>query len=123
VKPRSLRSKLCVTLLLVALSLAAAPARADEIRVMVSGAFTSPYRALVAQWQKTTGHVVTTVYGASMGAAATAIPNRLARGEAADIVILAREALDALASAGTSAPVAARSGATCRQLPWWHRCD
>jgi Tol biopolymer transport system component/ABC-type molybdate transport system substrate-binding protein len=35
-----------------------------------------------------------------MGAAPTSIPNRLARGEAADVVILARTALDALAKDG-----------------------
>jgi len=87
-------------LLLLTLVFAAAPARADELHVMVSGGFTAAYKVLVAEWEKATGHTVATVYGASMGATPTAIPNRLARGEPADIVILARSALDALVQAG-----------------------
>lgn len=67
---------------------------------MVSGGFTAPYKLLVAEWEKAIGHTVTTVYGASMGATPTAIPNRLTRGERADIVILAREALDRLVQEG-----------------------
>ena len=82
------------------LVLVAAPARADEIHVMVSGGFTAAYKVLVAEWEKATGHTVATVYGASMGETPTSIPNRLARGEPADIVILARTALDRLADAG-----------------------
>jgi molybdate transport system substrate-binding protein len=80
--------------------LVATPASAEEIRVMVSGGFTSAYKTLVADWEKSTGHTVKTVYGASMGATPTAIPNRLAHGEQTDIVILARAALDALVSDG-----------------------
>jgi molybdate transport system substrate-binding protein len=87
-------------LLALTLVLVAAPARADEIRVMVSGGFTAAYKVLVAEWEQATGHTVATVYGASMGETPTSIPNRLARGEPADIVILARTALDRLADAG-----------------------
>jgi molybdate transport system substrate-binding protein len=87
-------------LLALTLVLVAAPARADEIRVMVSGGFTAAYKVLVAEWEKATGHTVATVYGASMGETPTSIPNRLARGEPADIVVLARTALDRLADAG-----------------------
>ena len=85
--------------LALAIGLGAAPA-ADEVAVMASGAFTAPYNVLVAEWQRSTGHKVTTVFGASMGSAPTTIPNRLARGEQADVVILARSALDALAREG-----------------------
>jgi len=67
---------------------------------MVSGGFTAAYKTLVAEWERSTGHKVTTVNGASMGAIATSIPNRLTRGEPADVVILARTALDALAKDG-----------------------
>jgi molybdate transport system substrate-binding protein len=88
-------------LLALTLIFVAAPAGADEIHVMVSGGFTAAYKMLVAEWEKATGHTVETVYGASMGATRTAIPNRLARGEPADIVILARTALDRLAQDGT----------------------
>ena len=86
--------------LLAALGFHAAPARADEVHVMVSGGFTAPFKVLAAEWEKATGHTVVTVYGASMGSTPTAIPNRLRRGEPADVVILARQALDALATDG-----------------------
>ena len=89
------------TFLVLLLVCLATPAFADEVTVMVSGGFTAPYNVLVARWQQATGHHVTTVFGASMGQTPSAIPNRLARGEPADIVILARSALDALANAGT----------------------
>jgi TolB protein len=85
------------------LALSSAPvslARGDEITVMVSGAFTAAYKRLVADWEKSTGHRVTTISGASMGNSPTAIPNRLARGEAADAVILARPSLDVLVRDG-----------------------
>jgi molybdate transport system substrate-binding protein len=75
-------------------------ASAAEIHVMVSGGFTAPYNRLVARFERETGHHVITTYGASMGDTPTAIPNRLARGEAADVVILARGALDRLAKDG-----------------------
>jgi molybdate transport system substrate-binding protein len=97
--PRVGRRAAC-WLLALTLSLVAAPAGADEIHVMVSGGFTAAYKVLVAEWEKATGHTVITVYGASMGATPAAIPNRLARGESADIVILARTALDQLARDG-----------------------
>jgi molybdate transport system substrate-binding protein len=87
--------------LTLAILLVASRASADEVHVMVSGAFTAAYKLLVADWERSTGHSVITVYGASMGATPTAIPNRLAIGEQADIVILARAALDALAKNGT----------------------
>jgi len=87
-------------LVALTLILLAAPARADEIHVMVSGGFTAAYKLLVAEWEKASGHTVATVYGASMGETPTSIPNRLARGEPADIVILARTALDRLVDAG-----------------------
>ena len=78
----------------------AAPTAGEDLHVMVSGAFTAAYKVLVADWERSTGHKVTTVSGASMGGAPTSIPNRLARGEAADVVILARAALDALVKDG-----------------------
>lgn len=87
-------------LLTLTIILISSRASADEVRVMVSGAFTAAYKTLVVDWERSTGHTVTTVYGASMGATPAAIPNRLARGEQADVVILARTALDTLAKSG-----------------------
>jgi molybdate transport system substrate-binding protein len=80
--------------------LVAAPASADEVRVMTSGAFTAAHQALAAGFEKTTTHTVVTIYGASMGAGETTIPRRLERGEAADIVIMAASALDDLIARG-----------------------
>src|SRR3954464_14276306 len=92
--------RLATWLLALTLVLVARPARADEIHVMVSGGFTAAYNLLVAEWEKATGHTVVTVYGASMGTTPTSIPNRLARGEPADVVILAHTALDGLVRDG-----------------------
>ncbi len=97
---RCLRRLVCSLLLALTLSFVCAAAQADAVHVMVSGGFTAAYKVLIAEWETSTGHTVVTVYGASMGATPAAIPNRLSRGERADIVILARPALDALAQQG-----------------------
>jgi molybdate transport system substrate-binding protein len=73
---------------------------AEPIHVMTSGGFTAAYNELTPGYEKTSGRKVQTAYGASMGAASDSIPSRLARGEPADIVILARPALDALVKEG-----------------------
>jgi molybdate transport system substrate-binding protein len=89
------------TATLVALALfLAAPARADEIKVMTSGAFTEAYQQLVEQFQKTTHHKVVTTFGASMGGAQDSIPVRLDRGEAVDVVIVIDAALEPLIKNG-----------------------
>ena len=63
-------------------------AAAKEFRVMTSGAFTAAYKALIPQLEKITGKTVVTVT-TSIGTGDTSIPNRLKRGEVADIVIVA----------------------------------
>jgi predicted neuraminidase/ABC-type molybdate transport system substrate-binding protein len=80
--------------------LVAAVAAADEIKVVTSGAFTAAYLELVPQFERATGHTVTTAFGASMGSSPDAIPNRLQRGESIDVVILAASALDGLIKDG-----------------------
>ena len=67
-----------------------------EIRVIVSGAFRAAYLELIPAFERASGHRVVTVFGGSMGTAPTAIPMRLKNGEAADLVILAAEALEPL---------------------------
>ena len=79
-------------------------AAGSTLHVMTSGAFTAPYRILGPLFESVTGHKLESAYGASMGNAPDAIPQRLARGEPADVVILAREALDALVRAGHVRP-------------------
>jgi molybdate transport system substrate-binding protein len=88
------------TLLFAIALLIAAPTRADEIKVMTSGAFTEPYLELVQQFQKASRHTVVTSFGASMGNAKDSIPVRLSRGESVDVVIVIENALDALAKEG-----------------------
>jgi molybdate transport system substrate-binding protein len=84
-------------LLLVALLLVcAAPAYAEEVRVMTSGGFTAAYDILKPQFEKATGITVLTAYGASSGGAPDSIPERLKRGEPVDLIILSRDSLDTL---------------------------
>ena len=81
------------------------PARdAGEIHVMTSGGFTAAYNELRPAFEARTGNRVMTAYGASMGNASDSIPSRLGRGEPADVVILARSALDGLVKAGRVVP-------------------
>jgi molybdate transport system substrate-binding protein len=80
--------------------LLAGAAGAAEIRVMTSGGFTAAYRELGPQFERATGHTLHTAQGASMGNAPDAIPQRLARGEPADVLILAGGALDRLIREG-----------------------
>jgi molybdate transport system substrate-binding protein len=80
------------------------PARADEIKVMTSGAFTEAYQQLVQQFQKATRHTVVTSFGASMGGAQDSIPVRLGRGEQVDVVIVIESAFEPLIRGGHIVP-------------------
>jgi molybdate transport system substrate-binding protein len=66
------------------------------IRVMTSGAFTAALNGLSAKFERDSGTTIEVIYGASMGGARDTIPNRLKRGEPADVVIMAASALDDL---------------------------
>ena len=65
---------------------------------MTSGGFTAAFLELVPAFERATGHRVVTTFGGSMGDGPETIPNRLRRGEPADVVILAAAALDELAA-------------------------
>jgi molybdate transport system substrate-binding protein len=82
------------------LVLASVDASAQDLRVMVSGAFSPAYKLLVPRFEKATAAHVETVFGPSMGTTPGAIPVRLSRGEPAEVVIMARSALDDLARKG-----------------------
>jgi molybdate transport system substrate-binding protein len=69
---------------------------APPLRVMISPGLKAAYEKLVPEFERKTGHTIVTVYGASMGSAPDAIPNRLQNGESADVVILASSALEEL---------------------------
>src|ERR1041385_1348560 len=86
-------------LFLVAL-LVATVASAQEVRVVTSGGFTEAYKVLAPQFERQTKIKVISGFGASMGATADAIPNRLKRGEAIDVIILAAPGLDPLIKDG-----------------------
>ena len=88
-------------LLLVAVA-AALPgtAFAADIRVMISAGFFHVYAELGPAFERTSGHHLITTRGPSMGDSPESIPARLARGEAADVVILDGGAADKLAGAG-----------------------
>ena len=91
----------CPALLLVIVLLFAPSARADEIRVVTSGAFTAALQELLPLFERQSGHTVVTAFGGSMGSAPDAIPNRLQRGERFDLVIMAASALDAVIRQGS----------------------
>jgi molybdate transport system substrate-binding protein len=69
------------------------------VNVLISGGFSSAYEQLVPEFEQTSGIKVTTGSGASQGAGSQTIAAQLARGVAADVVILSREGLGELIAA------------------------
>jgi molybdate transport system substrate-binding protein len=72
------------------------PASAADVRVMISAGFYGVYSELGPAFERASGHRLVTTRGPSMGDSPEAIPARLARGEAADVVILDGGAADEL---------------------------
>jgi len=75
-------------------------AYAADVRVMISAGFYHVYAELGPEFERASGHHLVTTRGPSMGDSPEAIPARLARGEATDVVILDGGAADRLASQG-----------------------
>jgi molybdate transport system substrate-binding protein len=73
------------------------PASAADLRVMISAGFYGVYSELGPAFERASGHHLITTRGPSMGDSPEAIPARLGRGEAADLVILDGAAADELA--------------------------
>jgi molybdate transport system substrate-binding protein len=71
-------------------------ASAADVRVMISAGFYGVYSELGPAFERASGHHLVTTRGPSMGDSPEAIPARLARGEAADVVILDGGAADEL---------------------------
>jgi molybdate transport system substrate-binding protein len=98
---------------LIVLVAGAAAARAQEVRVMTSGGLAAPYVDLVPAIERATGQKVVTVV-TSTGVGDESIPNRLRRGEPADVVMLPDAALNEVIKAGLVVPASrvalARSG-------------
>ena len=80
--------------------LIAGAASAADVRVMISAGFYGVYSELGPVFERTSGHRLVTTRGPSMGDSPEAIPTRLARGEAADVVILDGASADELGRRG-----------------------
>jgi molybdate transport system substrate-binding protein len=89
----------CAALLLVG-ALQCVAAIAAEIRVMVSSELVQTSRLLIPAFERETRYVVTAVSGPGSGTATEAIPYRLLRGEKADVLMMAKPALDELIAQG-----------------------
>ena len=73
---------------------------AADVRVMISAGFYGVYAELGPLFERASGHHLVTTRGPSMGDSPEAIPARLSRGEAADVVILDGSAADELGRRG-----------------------
>src|SRR3974390_758471 len=73
---------------------------AADVHVMISAGFYGVYSELGPAFERASGHHLITTRGPSMGDSPESIPARLARGEAADVVILDGGAADALGARG-----------------------
>jgi molybdate transport system substrate-binding protein len=90
--------------ILAALLLAAGAAHAADLHVVSSGGFAQAYKDLSGQYERTSGDRLVSAWGPSMGTTKNAIPARLARGEAIDVVIMVGDALDQLMAEGKLEP-------------------
>src|SRR5258707_462920 len=88
-------ARLLSMIVMAALSIAERASAAD-VRVMISAGFYGVYSELGPAFERASGHHLVTTRGPSMGDSPEAIPARLARGEAADVVILDGSAADEL---------------------------
>jgi molybdate transport system substrate-binding protein len=86
----------CALVGIVVASARAPQAKQDSIKVVTSGAFTAAYLELVPEYERVSHNQLVTEFGPSMGTTHNAIPVRLGRGEAIDVVIMAGPALDDL---------------------------
>jgi len=75
-----------------------------QLKVIISGGFSGAYERLVPEFERETGIKVTTGSGSSQGKGPQTIGAQLARGVAADVVILSREGLTGLVAEGRIAP-------------------
>jgi len=91
----------CLTL---AALLATCAACAAEVHVMISAGFFGVYSELGPKFEQATGHRLVTIRGPSIGDSPEAIPARLGRGEAADVVIMDGVGADALAKRAALRP-------------------
>lgn len=96
---RSLLVRGLSALAVAGLSMVGAASAAD-LHVMISAGFYRVYSDLGPAFERASGHHLVTTRGPSMGDSPEAIPTRLVRGEAADVVILDGGAADELGKQG-----------------------
>jgi molybdate transport system substrate-binding protein len=84
----------------IAAAFTAGSVSAADVHVMISAGFYRVYSELGPAFERASGHRLVTTRGPSMGDSPEAIPARLARGEAADVVILDGGAADELGKRG-----------------------
>ena len=85
-----------------------------QLKVIISGGFSSAYEQLLPEFERTTGVKVSTGSGASQGTGPQTIASQLARGLPFDVVILSREGLTDLIAASR---IAAGTEADLAQVP------
>lgn len=100
---KPLRARL-VAFSFIAISACASVVHAADLDVMTSGGYTAAFKALAPTFTQKTGQTVDIILGPSMGQSPQSIPNRLARGESADVVIMVGSALDGLIKDGKVIP-------------------
>lgn len=71
-----------------------------KLKLFVSGAFSSTLEKLIPEYEKAAGAEIESEFGASTGDSADSIPNRLARDEPVDVLILVGEDLQKLIDSG-----------------------
>jgi molybdate transport system substrate-binding protein len=98
-KLSSLAGGICGLIAMIALWTAGAASAAD-VHVMISAGFYQPYSELRPAFESESGHRLVTTRGPSLGDSPEAIPNRLKRGEPADVVIMVGASIDDLAQQG-----------------------
>jgi molybdate transport system substrate-binding protein len=82
----------------------AATSQATEIKVVTSGTFRAAYLELVPEYEHATNEKLVTQFGSSLGTTYHAIPMRLDRNEAIDVVIMYAPALSDLIKRGKVRP-------------------
>ncbi|POF88327.1 substrate-binding domain-containing protein [Pseudomonas putida] len=98
-----LRTMSCAALLLATFACSAAeavPGDANTLTVLSSGGIMGAIREVAPAYQKKFGVKLNVLAAPSMGDTPQAIPNRLAKGEDADVVLMVGSALDTLVADG-----------------------
>ena len=102
--PFALTMRMMTRLLIAAAALLCTSPAMAQVKVIISGGFSTAYRQVLPEFEKSTGIKVTTGSGASQGEGLLTIASQLERGEAFDVVIMSREGLENLKAAGRILP-------------------